>query len=352
MIHRTISFTLISFVFLLALLTSGCASASEPSRDNTTPKIIAVGDIHGDHAAYKAILKDAALINDKGDWTGGDTIFVQTGDIADRGPDTRQILEHLRQLQKQASKAGGQVVTLLGNHEAMNMTGDLRYVHAGEYAAFENKKSNRLREQAYKANKKNIELFYLQQDSSLTPEDIKTKWLDTLPLGRIEHQKAWSPRGELGKWIVKNKAVAMVAGNLFVHGGLSEKYTSYDIRDMNKAAQKALKAQDSSPESIINDPLGPLWYRGLVSRNIENIIEGQTTLSREDELNLVLNRYNAKRVIVGHTPSRSGIESHFDTKLIQIDTGASAYYGGTRSFLRIEGDKIYVHDNGETRQLK
>jgi len=351
MIHRNILFVIISFVILLTPLTSGCASAAEKTIKKSVPTIIALGDIHGDYDAFHSILSQASLIDKAGDWAGGNTVFVQTGDISDRGPDTKRILEHLQKLQKQARKSGGKVVTLLGNHEAMNMTGDLRYVHEGEYEAFVNQNSERLRERAYKSKRKAIEAAYLQTDPALSSETIKTKWMRTVPLGMIEHQAAWAPRGELGKWIVKNKAVAMINGNLFVHGGLSEKYTSYSVSEMNKAAKSAMKSQDISDDSIINDPLGPLWYRGLVSRDANNPITGQTLLSREDELNLVLQHYDANRIIVGHTPSRTGIKTHFGTKLIQIDTGASAHYGGVRSYLRIEDDRVYAHDNGVVRPL-
>jgi len=338
---------LIAIGSALLLTSFGSVSAAE----NSEPTIIAIGDIHGDYEAFQTILIEASLIDKEGDWIGGKTIMVQTGDIPDRGPDTKRILEHLQKMQKQAKKSGGEVVTLLGNHEALNITRDLRYVHKGEYAAFANKNSDRSREKIYKVNRKNIEKSYKKTDPALSPEEVKRKWEAEYPLGALEHQVAWSPRGDVGKWVIKNKAVAIVNGNLFAHGGLSEKYTAYDISEMNKAAKSALKSQELSFDSIINDPLGPLWYRGLVRRNTSEPLEGQTTLSREDELNLILKRYDAKRVIVGHTPSISGIKAHFGTKLIQIDTGASAYYSGTRSFLRIEGDKVFAHDDGVVRAL-
>ena len=33
-----------------------------------------------------------------GRWSAGDTHFVQTGDIPDRGPDTRRIMDHLEKV--------------------------------------------------------------------------------------------------------------------------------------------------------------------------------------------------------------------------------------------------------------
>ena len=65
---------------------------------------------------------------------GARTVLVQIGDVADRGPDSLKIIRQLMKLQREAAGRGGQVIALVGNHEAMNMTGDLRYVHPGEYA--------------------------------------------------------------------------------------------------------------------------------------------------------------------------------------------------------------------------
>jgi len=348
---RWMSRLFLFWIYVTLSFVTGCAStagqANATSEKNAGPKIIAVGDIHGDYEAYFEVLFAAELVDQTGDWIGGKTIFVQTGDVADRGPDSRKIIEHLQALQKQARKKGGKVISLIGNHEAMNMTADLRYVHKGEYAAFVTDKSEAVRERTYLANKDVIETFYKNQDPDLTPEAIKAKWEATSPLGKLEHQAAWSSKGDIGKWVAKNPAAALVHGNLFAHGGFSQKYIDFSIKDLNKAAKKALKQKDISEESIINDPQGPLWYRGLVAENVESG-EG---LSPEAEVARVLEAYDAKRIIVGHTPARKGIKASYGGTLIQIDTGMSAYYKGTRSFLRIENGELFAHDNGVIRQL-
>lgn len=63
-------------------------------------------------------------------------MLVQTGDMVDSGVGSRRLMAQLMRLQREAPRAGGQVVVLTGNHEAMNVTGDLRHVDPGEYAAF------------------------------------------------------------------------------------------------------------------------------------------------------------------------------------------------------------------------
>lgn len=354
MASRNIIFVLLAS--FLGFIFTACASANATSTsENISSKVIAVGDIHGDFEAYQMILTDAGLIDENLKWVGGDTIFVQTGDIADRGPDTRKIIEHLQSIQKQARKKGGKVVTLIGNHEAMNMTRDLRYVDPGEYKAFETSKSSKLRDKLYAVNKGAIEGYYLAKDPSLTPEMMREAWNKTTPLGKIEHQAAWSPSGKIGKWVLKNSAVTIFEGYLFTHGGISQAYSSLSLDEINKRAKAALKAQEESTESIIHDPLGPLWYRGYVRPEKISATDSEGTadivLSPEEELNIVLNAYGAKGLIIGHTPEKGGIKASFDGRLVQIDTGASKYYGGTRSFLRIENEQLFAHDNGEVRPL-
>ncbi len=331
-----------------------CAAARAPLAE-TAPAIIAVGDLHGDYGAYESLMHEAGLMDKRGRWTGGETIFVQTGDVPDRGPDSLKIIRSLQKLQKQASRKGGEVITLIGNHEAMNMTGDLRYVHAGEYDAFTDRNSQRLRDRVYNANRDAIETAYLEQDPALSSEDIRARWGAQTPLGMIEHQQAWRPEGDIGKWVAGNPAIAIVGETLFVHGGISEHYARFSVDELNAMTAGALSARAIDPASIINDENGPLWYRGLIIRNgapaLETSAAAETALaparlSIEDEINLVLNTYNVTRIVVGHTPSLTGIAAAHDGKLIQIDTGIAAYYGGTQSFLRIAGGVAYAHDNG------
>lgn len=340
--------------------TAACATAS--ATDNATdlgPRIIAIGDLHGDYDAYRALIEEADLVNARGRWIGGDTIFVQTGDIPDRGPDSRKIIDHLRKLEKSARRRGGRVVTLVGNHEAMNVNGDLRYVHPGEYAAFETRDSAAQRSRIYEANQERIESAYRETDPDLTADAIRAAWEEQTPLGMIEHRRAFAPDGDIGGWIAGNDAVAIVGDSLFVHGGVSQFYADRTVDDINAAVKSALAAAETSPQSIINDPDGPLWYRGNIRREAEvaeppvAIIEenAPVRLAIEDELNLVLTNFGVKRLIVGHTPNLEGIAAHFNGKLIQVDTGIADYYGGTRSFLRIEGGAIFAHDNGAVRKI-
>jgi len=71
-------------------------------------RTIAIGDIHGCSKALRSVIE---IIEPRAD----DTI-VCLGDYIDRGPDSRDVIDQLLELQKRCN-----VVTLLGNHEIMLM---------------------------------------------------------------------------------------------------------------------------------------------------------------------------------------------------------------------------------------
>lgn len=69
-------------------------------------RVVAVGDVHGDFGQFTAVLRDAGLIDQRDRWSGGKAHLVQVGDVPDRGPDTRKIMDFLMRLEGQARKAG------------------------------------------------------------------------------------------------------------------------------------------------------------------------------------------------------------------------------------------------------
>jgi len=81
-------------------------------------------------------LQYADILGEDLSWTGGKTTLVIVGDILDRGPKSRAAMDLLMRLEGEAESAGGRVQVLIGNHEAMILTGDMRYVSGPEYAAF------------------------------------------------------------------------------------------------------------------------------------------------------------------------------------------------------------------------
>ncbi|MDZ7627368.1 MAG: metallophosphoesterase [Parvularculaceae bacterium] len=325
----------VSLAFALAALFS---PAIPPTHAAERAPIIAVGDLHGDYEAYQQILSAAGLIDVKGKWSGGDTILVQLGDVPDRGPDTKKIIEHLMKLERQAAKKGGRVALLIGNHEAMNMTGDLRYVTPEEYAAFATSKSKRLRDTYFKANAAALAAFYRKRDPALTDDGVKALFEAETPLGYLEHRIAWGPAGKFGAWVASHDALLKVGDTLFVHGGVSAATAASSIDAVNESVRAALTAGGGA---ILEDEAGPLWRRAFT----------EETPSGEADLAAALAAYSVKRIVIGHTPQVKGVRALYGGRVIAADTGASRYYGGTRSFVRIDDSGVVANDNGVERKL-
>jgi hypothetical protein len=334
----------VSLVLAALVAATPVFAASTPQPQ--PPRIVAVGDLHGDFSVWRDIAIAAGIENAGGHWTGGRTILVQVGDVVDRAPDSLKIIRDLMRLQKEAPKQGGKVIALVGNHEAMNVTGDLRYTVPADFAAYATSDSAALRERLYQARKTEIEARYRAKDRAMTSAAIHDAWIAATPLGWVEQRLAWAADGEVGRWVDRNPAVALVNGNLFVHGGLSAEYSKLTLDDINRKVGDALRSVDRSPGSILTDPLGPLWYRGLITRDpkvTEIPAGGPARPPIEQELATVLTAYGAKRIVVGHTPNLKGIQILYGGKLVTIDTGNSRYFGGPPSYLEILGDKPIPH---------
>ena len=114
-------------------------------------RVVAVGDVHGDASSFGRILRRAGLIDSQDRWIGGRATLVQTGDVMDRGANVHDVIDLLMALEEQAQGVGGRVVSLLGNHEVMNLLGELRDVNPQVYKAFADEQSERRREVTYQA---------------------------------------------------------------------------------------------------------------------------------------------------------------------------------------------------------
>ena len=77
-----------SAALAVAALTAGTARTEE-SWDGVA-RVLAVGDVHGDHGQFLAVLQAGGVVDRRGRWNGGRTHLVQTGDRIDRGADSRR----------------------------------------------------------------------------------------------------------------------------------------------------------------------------------------------------------------------------------------------------------------------
>lgn len=315
--------SLYMIVLFSALLVTGTADAKAKKIDDYhwtgVDRVVAIGDLHGDYEQYLKVMKSAGLVDKKEKWSGGQTHLVQTGDITDRGPDSRKIIDHLVKLSKQAQKAGGYVHLLIGNHESMNVVGDLRYVAPGEFAAFTSKNSARLQDLQWQRQiewmKVNVPEF-----ETMDIEAYRNEWEQQVPLGWVEHRIAWSMNGEYGQWVKDNQVAVQINDSIFLHGGISAKYCKFSLQSLTEQVIAAMQTYDPAVISIVNDPEGPLWYRGLAQEEESDDIFSQT-------LDNILERYGAKRIVIGHTPTGGVVWPRFDQRVVANDTGIASYYG-------------------------
>ena len=306
----------------------------------TPERIVAIGDVHGAFDNFVAILRAAGLIDNRRQWTGGKTVFVQTGDVLDRGPASREAMDLLRKLEKEAPAAGGLVLPLLGNHEVMRLVSDRRYISAGEYDAFKGPDSNGLRDRAFD--------FLVNENAkrakaSGTPFDqreFRKLFYDQNPPGAVEMQLAFGPEGDYGRWVRDRKIVARVNGIVFLHGGLSPDVAAMGCEGINRTTQTELRGPMPPADpvrALITSPDGPLWYRGLID---DGAAPGPAD---ESKIDAAVKALDARAIVVGHTVSAPDyrIKPSSKGRIVQIDTGmlgGEFFPGGRPSALEIKGD--------------
>ena len=256
-------------------------------------KLYAFGDIHGDLSAFVLSLRKAKLIDNNFNWCGGKSHVVQVGDILDRkirdveytDEDSEIIIISLIcKLQLEAYASGGGFHPIIGNHEIMNILGMFDYVSPMGIKHFGNIEG---RKKYFKIG--NIFCRYLAC--------------------------GWNPIIKIGDFI-------------FCHGGISldiaRKYTidyiNFIMRDtlfgntyhLNKTYFEELFLNENSL----------LWNRTYsIDLPRDKVNYNHLNLSK------ILQIYDGKHIIIGHTPQIEGIKSKYNGKIICIDTAMSEAFG-------------------------
>ncbi|MCY7389558.1 MAG: metallophosphoesterase, partial [Burkholderiales bacterium] len=238
----------------------------------TAKNLVALSDIHGQFDTMVRMLRANGVIDREMRWAFGEGHMVVVGDMFDRGPNVTEVLWLLYQLEAEARAAGGAVHVILGNHEAMVLYDDLRYVNS-KYAA------------------------------------VSGKLKDTYP-GLYGEQTV------LGRWLRTKPMLLQVNDMLFVHGGLSAEYVALklSVQETNEAFRASLGLPRATVRAtplpaFLYGPRGPIWYRGYF---VEPKIEAT-------ELDKLLAQYDVKRIVVGHT-TMSGVFSHYNGRVISVDS--------------------------------
>jgi hypothetical protein len=316
----------------------GTKPGASPCDIQTTERVVAVGDIHGAFDNFVAILRAAQVIDNRNRWSGRRTVLVQTGDILDRGPDSRKAIDLLRRLERDAERAGGRVVSLLGNHELMRLISDWRYVSPGEIDAFRTADSAPFREQVLATLSEQAAQRAKAEGQVHDPAAYREQFLKEVPLGMIELRQAFGPQGEYGRWIRERPTVARINGVLFLHGGISPEIAPLGCEGINAAVSKELAAlppPEQAATLMSASETGPLWYRGLALQKEEEIAPILPT---------ILDQMKARAIVIGHSTVLPGqIVARLDGRVILIDTGmvgGEFYKGGVPSALEWSGNAL------------
>ncbi len=252
-------------------------------------RVVAIGDLHGDLASAREALRLAGAIDGQDKWIGGKMVLVQVGDQLDRGDDEPQILQLLERLADEASQSGGAVHVLNGNHELMNVVGDLRYVTPDgmhDYA--------------------NVKVPTNARFPPGFPADAK---------GRAA---AFAPGSELARKLAERNTIAIVGDTLFAHAGVLQKHITYGVGRINDEVRRFLRGELPTLPEVVGSDDAPVWTR---------VFGGPASAEACHELEGVLAALAVKRLVVGHTVQPSGITNACDGRVYRVDVGLSDYYG-------------------------
>jgi hypothetical protein len=265
-------------------------------------RIVALGDIHGNFAAFREIVTGLGVVNSALRWTAHDTVFVQIGDICDRGTESRAIYELLAEWQEAAPVVNSEIRFLLGNHEVMEVFGYDRDAGVQE-----------------------IKGYAEREDSN----------------GFREHGEAFAPGGWLYQWLIRQWGMTQVGSIVFGHGDLPISFQNRTVEDIHgeiigdlqRYAGKRVTGPESLPDSLFSEEQSLIWCRQ--SRDADHYGHA---------LNNFLAANGASLYVCGHTPSIAGsFTSKNDGRYLCIDTamGFEDRGIGRRSIMVVENRRIW-----------
>lgn len=372
-------------------------------------RVVAVGDVHGSLDGLRAVLSAAGLIDGSDHWTGGAATLVQTGDVTDRGADVRGALDLLMAIEREAPAHGGRVLPVLGNHEAMNLVGELRDATPEICARFAGKDADQVRENGWRDYQRLVKTRARTRKGEQPPGLTRAQsgFLAAYPRGCIEYRRALGPDGVYGRWLRQRPLAVKVGRSIFMHAGAPPE-TTESIEAVNARARSEIERADHFVARLVSAGLaepwfrledllavaaaevrwlngrvaaatakgespdlagldialvkeaaaftglggwslldgdGPLWYRGYATQDAATL---------EAPLMALLARWEADRIVVGHTVNRDfHIRSRLGGRIFLIDTGMlKTVYQGIGSALDFEGAAVQaIYGDGRRQDV-
>ncbi|MGH8507562.1 MAG: metallophosphoesterase [Gammaproteobacteria bacterium] len=280
------------------------------------PKIVAIGDLHGDLVACAALCLKLGLINADGHWSGGDSHLVLMGDLVGGHKDSRLLLNMVMRLEQEALAQGGMVHALLGNHDLSPIQGLLHGMSRKEK---------------------------MQYQDFPGPED------------------AFRGTTCYAEWIRTRNSILRLGDWLFAHAGLDTWALATEPCRINATIRAWVRFwQDAGPKPPANTYWvvatedsarehklrpGPLWNRSLrVKLKKQKYYHCPSDQPLDPQaLDAALLGWQAKRLVVGHCPIESGeILMHhplYREKIVMVDTRISAA-DGSLSALCITSEEV------------
>lgn len=278
-------------------------------------RLIAIGDLHGDLNKTKQALRLAGLIDISDRYIGGSTTVVQIGDVFDRGGDEIKILYFLEKLKREASRCGGNIITMNGNHEIMNVEGDFRFITKGgneefrvwlEWFRFGNKLKSLC--EGLEQPRDPLEGIHVACSG------VREEFVD----GLRARVAALRPNGPISRrFLSQNTTVLVVGDSIFVHGGLLPDHVSYGLERINEEVRDWVNG--------FNGRFSPQYCRGRnalvwVRKFSDEVAQNCDCSTLEHVLSTIP---GVKRMIMGHTIQAAGINGACDNQAIRIDVGMS-----------------------------
>ena len=266
-------------------------------------RIVAIGDIHGTLDSAQALLREVDLVDDTGAWVGENAVLVQIGDQVDRGDFDREVIDLFERLKGEAAIVGGQVISLIGNHEIRSVQWTFSNTTDASLASF-------------------YDIEYDTEDEALMALSEKYR-------GRAA---AFRPGGVYARILATRKVVQILDGIVFSHAGVMPEYAQYGIEQMNQETSDWLLGIGQEPQYVIKEKASdsPIWTRDFGESDVD--------CEKVDE---ALAQLKADRMVVGHT-IQDGINAVCSDRLFRIDVGI--YEGHPPAALEIIGDEIRIID--------